>query len=195
MPKRTCSIDGCENPHYGRGWCRAHYQRWRKTGDPLKIRPARWDGYERPSCSVAGCDELAHARGMCPSHFCRDRRHGDPLAGRRPNAKGTLAERFWHYTAKAGPDECWLWTGPMFTVSGYGQLGYGGAPLYAHRVSYEVNVGPIPEGLVIDHTCHNADPDCPGGVCIHHRCVNPAHLEAVTSDENVRRGFARKRAS
>lgn len=193
MPNRTCSVDGCTTPARTRGWCKIHYQRWYRTGDPLGIRPGKWDGYDRPVCSVDGCEQLAHARGMCSSHFCRNRRHGDPLAGRRNNATGSLSERFWSYTDKAGPTDCWLWTGPMF-VTGYGQLGFEGSPRYAHRVSYEVNVGPIPDGLVIDHTCHNADPDCPGGVCVHHRCVNPAHLEPVTSEENVRRGFARKRS-
>lgn len=38
MPKRTCSIESCESPVVGRGWCRKHYLRWYKTGDPLKVR-------------------------------------------------------------------------------------------------------------------------------------------------------------
>lgn len=59
----------------------------------------------------------------------------------------------------------------------------------AHRLSYELYVGPIPEGLQIDHTCHNADESCKGGSsCLHRRCVNPAHLEAVTQFVNIMRG-------
>lgn len=59
---------------------------------------------------------------------------------------------------------------------GYGALSIFGQRVYAHRFSYELHVGPIPEGLVIDHLCRNR------------LCVNPDHLEPVTSQENVRRG-------
>ncbi|MEU2674187.1 HNH endonuclease [Streptomyces sp. NPDC007164] len=56
-----------------------------------------------------------------------------------------------------------------------------------HRASYELHFGSVPEGLVLDHTCHNRDESCPGGACVHHRCINPHHLEAVTQAENVHR--------
>lgn len=59
----------------------------------------------------------------------------------------------------------------------------------AHRAAYEVWVGPIPAGLEIDHTCHNVDPYCRGGTgCVHRRCVNPDHLEAVSHRVNGLRG-------
>lgn len=169
-----------------------HYQRWYKTGDPLKLRPAKWDGYERPICSVADCDRLAHARGLCTIHGPRVRRHGDPLAGRHTNGPADVVERFWHYVDRRRDDQCWPWTGGTYTI-GYGEFNIDGISVYAHRYSYELNIGPIPDGLTIDHTCHNMDYSCPGGKCAHRLCVNPAHLEAVTTGENVRRGYERKR--
>ena len=66
---------------------------------------------------------------------------------------------------------CWLWTGAVQS-RGYGSVGIGGKTYLAHRVAYERFVGPIPEGLTINHLC---------GV---KRCVNPAHLECVTLADN-----------
>lgn len=75
-------------------------------------------------------------------------------------------------------DGCWEWTASK-NPAGYGQIstGRGQPPAKAHRVLYELLVGPIPEGLTIDHLCRNRG------------CVNPSHLEPVTRGENVRRGI------
>jgi hypothetical protein len=191
MAERTCSIDGCENPVKGRGWCRVHYLRWYKTGNPLTIRPGRWEGYERPTCSVTDCDGPAHARGFCTIHFPRYRRHGDPLAGRRMNVTGTEEERFWAQTDRRSPDECWPWRFGRF-ATGYAQFTSDSGLTYGHRWVYERYVAPIPDGLVIDHRCHNEDQHCVGGrTCEHRRCVNPGHLEVVTAQQNFRRARLR----
>lgn len=90
---------------------------------------------------------------------------------------GATEERFWSKVSRSGPDECWEWTAGA-TSAGYGAF-YptpGGVQVSAHRYSYELIVGPIPEGLDIDHLCRNR------------RCVNPVHLEPVTRRENVLRG-------
>lgn len=74
--------------------------------------------------------------------------------------------------------DCWLWTGAK-RQSGYGVIGmprHGVASM--HRVAYELYVGPIPDGLAIDHLCGNR------------ACANPAHLEPVTQGENNRRAAA-----
>ena len=74
---------------------------------------------------------------------------------------------------------CWLWTGCL-SKAGYGQMSVHGKLNYAHRISYEVFIGPIPLGLHIDHKCRVR------------ACINPRHLEPVTHAENVRRGDAGK---
>jgi hypothetical protein len=53
-----------------------------------------------------------------------------------------------------------------------------------HRLFYEWLIGPIPDGLILDHLCHNADPACHGGVCLHRRCVNIEHLAPKTKEQN-----------
>lgn len=86
------------------------------------------------------------------------------------------------------PNGCWEFTGYIHPTSGYGQVGRN---LIAHRVAWEAAHGKaVPKGLVVDHTCHNSDPDCVvgRGVCLHRRCVNPEHLEAVAQAVNLRRG-------
>lgn len=82
---------------------------------------------------------------------------------------------FWGRVDRAAGDGCWLWTGAL-TESGYGRLRYGGRMVRAHRLAYELTVGPIPEGLELDHLCRTR------------ACVRADHLEPVTHQENVRRG-------
>lgn len=61
--------------------------------------------------------------------------------------------------------------------NGYGVMSVSGRRQYVHRVSYELHIGPIPEGLVIDHLCRNT------------RCFRPDHLEPVCQATNFRRGI------
>lgn len=81
---------------------------------------------------------------------------------------------------------CIIWTGA--TADGYAWINIDGVGRVAHRALYEILMGKVPDGLELDHTCHTAALDCPGGKCIHRRCVNPRHLEPVTMEENKRRG-------
>ena len=86
MGEPTCSIDGCDKPHFGRGWCRTHYSRWFKTGDPGAVIPVkqRLPNYPADSkCAVGGCGMPILARGWCTKHYQSWRHHGDPLATTR----------------------------------------------------------------------------------------------------------------
>ena len=168
---KPCSVAGCDEPHLSRGFCKLHYRR-ALSGLPLEApkRP-RWD---TGVCSVAGCEQQTYGRGWCKLHYYRERRHGDPLW----EPPGPV-ERFWAMVDASG--DCWEWRGAR--VRGYGTFKVDRKQLRAHRFAYELLVGPIPPGLELDHLCAN-----PG-------CVNPAHLEPVTTAENVSRMWARKRAA
>lgn len=99
-------------------------------------------------------------------------------------------DRFWAKVDRRGPDECWEWLAAL-SSKGYGNAHFDDRTKAkgAHQISYELCVGPVPSGMLLDHTCHNRDQSCQGGNnCRHRRCVNPAHLEPVTALTNSRRG-------
>jgi hypothetical protein len=87
-------------------------------------------------------------------------------------------QRFWSKVDKAAPNGCWHWLG--YLDKGYGKFNpTRDETVGAHRFSYRLLKGEIPEGLDLDHLCVNP------------RCVNPDHLEPVTSAENTRRAGMR----
>jgi hypothetical protein len=97
-----------------------------------------------------------------------------------PRPRRSLEERFHAKFEKGAPDECWLWQGAI-KDTGYAALSRGGQGegiVYAHRLADELDGREIPEGMVVDHLCRNR------------ACVNPAHLEVVTHQVNIRRGEA-----
>lgn len=89
----------------------------------------------------------------------------------------TDIERFMDKVSPEPNSGCWLWLGGT-NGDGYSNFGMNGGSVRGHRWSYEYHIGPIPEGLQIDHLCRVR--------C----CVNPHHLEPVTNQENARRGAA-----
>lgn len=87
--------------------------------------------------------------------------------------KRSVEDRFWSKVEKT--DGCWVWRGTL-TKTGHGHFWLEGRMVRAHRLSYTMLVGEIPNGLSLDHLCRDK------------LCVNPAHLEAVPQIENVLRG-------
>ena len=118
------------------------------------------------TCSIDECTKGGRIiKGMCMMHYERVRRFGSP-------DEPHLAKAWARFLSKVEKTEtCWLWTKSK-NQYGYGTFGVGQDSWLAHRYSWTQLVGPIPEGLHLDHICHA------------HNCVNPEHLRTVTNKQN-----------
>lgn len=124
------------------------------------------------TCSVDGCEKCRHGGSLCSMHSERRRRTGS-LELHRPTAE----VRFWSKVQVTG--FCWEWVGAI-SDTGYGSfhISKEQGRTGAHRYVWELLMGPIPDGLVVDHLCRNRS------------CVNPDHLEPILEAENIRRGMS-----
>lgn len=121
------------------------------------------------ACTIPQCGAQRVARGLCGRHYARWRRHGDPEGGGQYRLDSP-EEKFLRSTERKG--DCLVWTGAV-SSAGYGQVSAGGGrSMLAHRYAYEREHGPIPEGALIDHACHDKV------------CVEVAHLRLATHSEN-----------
>lgn len=134
-------------------------------------------------CEVGDCERTATHGRWCGKHYQRWKAHGDPLKTLRSVTHGTELERFWAKVDKQpGADSCWLWKAST-KKAGHGQFRAGGTMVLAHKYLWELENGPVPDGLELDHTCRVP------------RCVRPSHLEPVTHRVNVLRGIGISRTN
>ena len=165
----NCLMDGCALPVHTRGVCMKHYHQARRNGtDSTLPRVKRGGG------RCVACEEPVYSNGYCTLHYQRVRRLGTTELPEQP----TPDQRVFG-NAQEQEDGCLVWQGRT-AHNGYGVISVGNRSTYAHRVAYELRVGPIPSGLTIDHLCFNR------------MCINPEHLEAVTRSENTRRELIRR---
>jgi hypothetical protein len=148
-------------------------------------------GMTRPygtiECTIENCKDKHKAQGYCNKHYIRYLHYGDPRVAKIELKEIPLEEWFWNNVEKT--NTCWIWKGTMQKKSNYGVVSVNHKTKLAHRLSYEFIKGPIPMGYEVDHLCHSKECKL-SNLCPHRRCVNPAHLEAVTKIINIQRGNA-----
>lgn len=169
--ENTCRVAGCTEPVLVKkdGLCRKHYMRMKRTGTTDDPVPR-----QREKCSYDGCDKPAHGAGLCGTHYARLTRHGDPEKRLRQRDDGPDETRWMRKVSVESPG-CWMWTAGSERL-GYGVYSVQGRSVRAHVYVWELLVGPVPDGLELDHLCRRR------------LCCNPDHLEPVTHLVNVQRG-------
>lgn len=157
------------------------------SAQPWSPRPVTWriDGEQHTATS--GDSKLCE---NCGERYYRKRQRGPEswatsrfcnTACRTADRKVRRSASFWTFVEKAD-DGCWIWRGNT-TVYGYGQFSIGGSCKRAHRFAYDLAVGPIPDGLMVLHSCDVRT------------CVNPAHLSIGSHLDNMQDMRERGRAA
>ena len=120
-------------------------------------------------CSVDGCERLHSARGWCSAHYQRFRREAGGTLPRVTTYGMPLEDRVLTFFTKG--EGCWIWR--TTNGSGYGVIKVSRRMRAAHVVMYELMVGPVPPGMLVDHRCRQR------------ACVRPEHLRLATNKQNL----------
>lgn len=137
-------------------------------------------------CCIKGCDDEPHSGGLCINHFRLNRKYGSPVARKQMLWKWrqlTYEERFWSWVRKDA--NCWNWQASR-DQDGYGVFSAehdGVIYKRAHRYSYALRHGSIPDDMQVLHSCDNPS------------CVRPDHLSLGTNAENMADKIAKGRAN
>lgn len=176
MAKATCSVDDCDLPARGRGWCPKHYSRWRAHGDPLGGRYGRVRRID-PSVTCyaeGGCGLPVEAKGLCSKHYARLRLTGVVDTIVRDMVAGDTVVAFFTDLIATGGEGCVTWPWKK-NKQGYGKTTAMGEVL-AHRVACRLAHGEPPDDKPLAlHRCGKG----------HEGCVAPWHLYWGDKVENA----------
>lgn len=122
-------------------------------------------------CSFKGCDKCVLAKGLCAGHYDQQKTGAELRPLRSRASSGTSVEaRLRMHSRFEQESGCRVWT--KATANGYARIGIAGKSYLAHRAAWEEVNGPLPEGMILDHLCHNR------------ACINVQHLRLTTQANN-----------
>jgi hypothetical protein len=140
-------------------------------------------------CSINNCERKTYGNGICHAHYARIKRHGDPLIHIPiKNVKLSVIDRFKEKMSNQDSNGCINWLGCR-SAGRYGAFIVGKRSdasrkrYTAHRMSYILFIGEIPEGMCVCHSCDNV------------LCVNPRHLWLGTQNDNMQDMIKKGRAN